>query len=209
MNPGSVHRPLEDAAVTAAPYLAGGLVISLAGLLVPASFDLLTVFLIHLSALVALAVAIATRLAPLLEGGWFAGRSWSVRRRSTFGAVALVVVPTGVVGLVTLASSAALRYDASLQFLQLLSALDIAWVVSAVVVGGHRLWGRSRALVYGGAVGALCVGSIWNYLRVVGFTGTGGWLVDGRQLTRLVMPPDVVAAGVAIAILLVAVRSAD
>jgi hypothetical protein len=111
--------------------------------------------------------------------------------------VSLVVVVTGVVGLVTLASSAALRYQPSLQFLQLLSALDIAWVVAAVIIGIRLGWGRA-GLVAGGVVGAFCVWSIWNYLRVVGLAPDGGWELRGDELMRLVLPFDMAAAVVAI-----------
>ena len=43
-------------------------------------------------------------------------------------------------------------------------------------------------------------------LDVVGFTETGGWLVDGRELMRLVIPPDMAAAVVAIVMLFEGVR---
>jgi len=88
----------------------------------------------------------------------------------------------------------------------LLSALDIAWAAGAVVVGGHRLWSR-RAIVGAGLfVGIACVSSIWNYLRVVGFAADGGWLLDGGELMRLVIPFDMVAAIVAGTVLFIGTR---
>jgi hypothetical protein len=117
--------------------------------------------------------------------------------------VSLVVVVTGLIGLVTLATSAALRLEPSLQFLQLLSALDIAWAGAAVMIGAYRLWGRGAALVGGGVLGVFCVWSIWNYLHIVGFTDAGGWLVEGGQVMRLVLPFDMMAAGVAVTLLVV------
>ena len=120
--------------------------------------------------------------------------------------MSLVVIITGTVGLVTLASSAALRLQPSLQFLQLLSALDIAWAAGAVVVGGYRLWSPPVARIAGLVVGVACVISIWNYLRLVGFTADGGWLLDGGQLLRLVIPFDMIVGAAAGAVLFLGTR---
>ena len=142
-------------------------------------------------------------VAPLLERNWL---DWPENRKRLAGGIALVVIVTGVVGLVTLASSAALRLQPSLQFLQLLSALDIAWAAGAVLIGGYRLWSRRTARVAGLTVGVSCVLSIWNYLRVVGFTADGGWLLDGGQLMRLVLPFDMLAAAIASGVLFAGAR---
>jgi hypothetical protein len=109
----------------------------------------------------------------------------------------MVVIVTGVVGLVTLATAAALPFQPSLQFLSLLSALDMAWAGAAIVFGARRRWGRRAALVGGTLLGAFCVGSIWNYLRVAGLGPAGEWQLVGAELTRLVLPFDMVAAVVA------------
>ena len=71
-----------------------------------------------------------------------------------------MVLVTGVVALVTLASSAALRFPPSMQFLQLLSAVDIAWAATALVVGADRAWGRTVAIIGGTILGALVGGSL-------------------------------------------------
>lgn len=187
--------PFESAVVAAFPFLAVPLVITPLLLVVPGSWDRFTVSIVHLSVLVALAIWLAIRLAPSGGGGaWFAGRGWPENRSRFAGLVALVVIVTGVIGLVTLASSAALRFQPSLQFLQLLSALDISWASAAVVVGGRRLWSSRTAATAGIIVGVACVASIWNYLRVVGLADDGGWLLDGGELMRLVIPFDMVAA---------------
>ena len=115
---------------------------------------------------------------------------------------------TGVVGLVTLASSVALGFDVSTQFLQLLSALDIAWVVAATVVGATRARGRTIGLVAGALIGLVCVWSISFYLSKVGFGPEGDWVVSGSALLRYVIPFDVMAAIVAIGVFVYGVRSA-
>jgi hypothetical protein len=112
-----------------------------------------------------------------------------------------VALVTGSAALVTLATSAALRFDASMQFLQLLSALDIAWVVAAASIGARRRWGTAAASGTAIAIGIFCVWSIWRYLDTVGVGGDGEWIVNGRELMRLVLPNDLIAAVVAISLL--------
>jgi len=193
--------PLEAAVVAAFPFLLGGMAVSLALLAVPASWDLFVTFVVQLAALVVLGIVVTARLLGFTAAEWYRGTAWSARAKRLAGDVSLVVLVTGLVGLVTLASSAALRLQPSLQFLQLLSALDIAWAGAAIMIGAYRLWGRTAALVGGTLLGVFCVWSIWNYLRIVGFTGDGGWLLDGGQVMRLVLPFDMMAAVVAIALL--------
>lgn len=190
----------------AVPYLVGGLVVSPLLLLVPADVDRLFLSVTHLSLLVAVGLALAVAMAPLLAEDWFIDRSWRAANRRLAGGIALVVIVTGVIGLITLASSAALRLQPSLQFLQLLSSLDISWAAGAVVIGGWRLWSPRPATFGGAIVGVVCVLSIWNYLRVVGFTDDGGWLLDGGELMRLVIPLDMAAAVFAGFVLLAGAR---
>lgn len=173
----------------------------------PRPADPLLLFTVHLSLLVGLELVVTLRIAPLGDEEWFAGFvEWSVRRRTFLAAVVLVVIPTGVVALVTLATAAALRFDPSLQFLQLLPALDIVWAGAALVIGVGWLRGRSAALAAGIILAVACVWSVWNYLRVVGFSSDGGWLVDRGEMMRLVLPFDMIAAAVAVTVLVVAVR---
>jgi len=189
---------MERAVVAAVPFLIVGLVLSVPLLLVRWTPPPTTLVIIHLSALTALGVAAALRLAPLAGDDWFLGRGWSTGWRLIASGVFVIVLVTGVVALVTLASSAALRYPPSMQFLQLLSAVDIAWVVTAVVVGAWRGWGRTAAVVGGIVIGILCVVAIWRYLDLVGFGPNGEWIVDGLALWRNVIPADTMAAVVAI-----------
>lgn len=202
----SVDRPAETAIVVAAPYLVGGVMAGVPLLFVPGDVSRLAVVTLHLSALVTLALALALRLAPLIEAGWFIDRSWSQPRKRVAAAAALIVTVTFVVGLVTLVTSAALRLQPSLQFLQLLSALDIAWAVAALVIGLRLLAGRATAALGGVILDVACVAALWNYLRIVGFEGDGGWLLDGSRLMQLVIPADMVAAAIALLVLGIGIR---
>lgn len=198
--------PVERGLVIALPFLVAGLVGALPMLFVPQAWSLFGRFVSHLSLLTALAVALSFRIAPLAFEGWFGWTGWSSTARRMAGAIVLVVLVTGVVGLVTLATTAALGLQPSLQFLQLLSALDIAWVVAAATIGALLLRDRTTSLVAGVIVGTMCVLAIWNYLRVVGFTPDGGWRLDGGELLRLVIPADVIVAVVVAAVLVIGVR---
>ena len=177
-------------------------------LAVPASFtsdNRLLVLTVHLSFIVGSATALTRRLAALLDEEFFVGL-----RRSWFASAAsIVALVTGHAALVTLASSAALRYDPSLQFLQLLSALDVAWSAAALGLGVRGLTSSDRLGTIAAVIlDAICVLSIWNYLRVVGFDVDGGWLVDRSELLTLVIPFDVAAAVMAIGALLMVERRA-
>ncbi len=85
--------------------------------------------------------------------------------------------------------------------------MDIAWVVAALVIGFHRRFGGRVAFAGGVALGVVCVWSIWNYLNTVGFTVAGGWLVDGGEIARLVLPFDLAAAVMSIAAFTIGVRA--
>ena len=181
--------------------------VSLPLLMVDAGSDLLWVFIVHLSVLVVLSLVLAHMLVPLGTAAWFEATDWGPLAGLVAGGIGIVVLVTGTVGLVTLASSAALRFDPSTQFLQLISALDIAWVTAAVTLGLYRAFGRIWAVVGGSVIGAVCVWSIWNYLDHVGFGPNGEWIVSNPDLVRFVLPYDVVAAVTAVALFLVGARS--
>lgn len=138
-------------------------------------------------------------------GIWFSTttRPWLATQAST------IAVSVGLSALLTLATSAAARLDPSLQFLQLLSSLDIAWVVAATFLGATAIWGFRVGVLAGSAILLACVMSIAVYLSRVGFTDNGGWLVDGATMLRVVISSDVVAAVVAVTLLLSASRARD
>ena len=200
--------PLERAVIRTAQMLLPALVASIVLLTVPSPEDPFWLFISHLSVLVGFGVVLALRLVPLAHrDDWFAATPWSPVLRRLAGAMVLVVVVTGAVALLTLASSAALRLQPSLQFLQLLSALDIAWAGTAIVVGAELRWGRVAAKAGGLILGVFCVFSIWRYLDIVGFSPDGGWMVSGADLWRYVIPFDMIAAGAAVLILVAGVRA--
>ncbi len=202
----SQPSPTDRSIADAVPYLAAGLLVALPLLFIPTFDDPVPLFLLQLSSLVALGLVVAVRLAPRFDDDWFVGMPWSPLVNRLSAATVLVVIPTGVVALVTLATSAALRFDPSLQFLQLLSSLDIAWSTAALVVGAWQLWGGRTAVAAGVAMGVVCVWSIANYLWTVGTGPNGSWIVDGGAMLRLVIPFDVMAAVIAVGVLVAAVR---
>ncbi|MEN8233932.1 MAG: hypothetical protein ABFR89_03280 [Actinomycetota bacterium] len=197
---------MERAVLAIVPFLAVGLIGAVPLLAISWSPPPTAIAIVHLAVVVALGLAASLRLAPLAGDDWFLGRSWSASLRLGASGVAVVFLVTGMVGLVTLASSAALRFPPSLQFLQLLSALDIAWVGAALIVGAYRAWRLPIAAAAGATLGIFCVWSIWKYLDVVGFGPEGQWVVDGGALVRYVLPFDVIAAVMAVAVFVYGTR---
>ncbi len=190
--------PMERAVLATVPFLVIGLIGSLPLLLIRWSPPPLTVVIVHLSALVLLGLVAVIRLMPLAGNDWFKGQTWSPFRRLAASGISVVFLATGMVGLVTLASSAALQYPPSLQFLQLLSALDIAWAGAALMIGVYRAWRLPAAVTAGSVLAIICVWSIWRYLDVVGFGPEGEWIVDNAALAKYVLPYDVAAAVMAV-----------
>ena len=200
--------PVERALARSLIWLAAGLLVSPLLLALPEAKPdrLLLVIRFHLGALVAFGLGVALDLARFTDGPWFVGmgRSWFRRR---IGAMAsIIALTTGVVALVTLASSAALGYQPSLQFLQLLSALDIAWATAGLIFGVRLMANDWWAFLAGLILAVICIWSIWRYLDVVGFTVDGGWLLSGPDLWRYVLPFDMAAAVMAVGALVVGLR---
>ncbi len=203
-------KALEHAVLTAFPWLMVGLALAPPLLLLPGSSDRRWDLIVHLTLLVGFSLALTWRLAGYHAKPWFTDRHWSAPQTYFVSTASLVVIVTGVTALVTIASAAALRFDPSLQFLQLLSALDIAWVVAGTTLAVRSLWGPTRAAVAGVMMSIVCIISIALYLAKVGLGPTGGWVVDGGEMLRLVLPFDVVAALMTVALVSVAARrSAD
>jgi hypothetical protein len=200
---------LERSIAGIIPFLGIGLLAALPMLLVDPGDDPLSASIAHLVAVVLLGLAATLFLAPSADASWYGGTSLSEYRRLVISAAGVVALVTGMVALVTLATGAAIGFQPSLQFLQLLSALDIAWAGAALMIGLDRWVGRGAA-VFGGLVLAVtCVGTIWRYLDTVGFAPDGGWIVDGDRLMTLVIPFDMVAGVVAVAVLLIGTRRAQ
>jgi hypothetical protein len=189
---------IERALLRTIPWLIAGLIASLPLLLVDVESHRTTWFIAQLAVLVAFGLGLSYRLAPLADGRWFVQTARRPAIRLGASGVSIVVLVTGMVGLVTMASSAALRFDPSVQYLQVLSALDIAWVGCALMIGLWRAWGRAAAIAGAVMLGIVCVWSIWNYLETVGFGASGEWVVSGSELARLVLPFDVAAATLAV-----------
>ena len=185
-----------------------GIPLAAASLLIPAPSDDTTLYwyvIVQLTVIQAAVLMFVIVVSPTVDQDWFADtrRPWLARTAS------LVALAVGVAALITLAASAAARYQPSLQFLQLLSSLDIAWVVAALYLGGRVLWGQRIAITAGVMLLVACVVSIAVYLHRVGFTAEGGWLVDGGQLLRVVLPSDVMAALISMTVVLLASRRVD
>lgn len=201
-SPSHVH-PMETILSTGLKrLLQWGIPLSLLALVFPApqGDGLFSYVLIHLTVLQIATFVFAVEMAPLTDDPWFRQfkRAWLASSAS------LVAAAVGFSALLTLATSAAARYDVSLQFLQLLSSLDIAWVVATLFLGSRKLWGQPVALVLASILIGACVLSIAIYLDTVGFTSDGGWLIDGTQMMRIVIPSDTVAAIVSLSVVLVA-----
>ena len=199
--------PIERALLRVVPFLIGGLVASVPLLAVTPGEPPLGWFIAQLVVLVAIGHALTITVMNLGDEPWFEAISWGPAVRSIASGIGLVVLVTGTVGLITLASSAALGFDPSLQFLQLLSALDIAWAGAALTIGVYRAFSRGWAIAAGSILGIVCVWSIWNYLSIVGFGPGGSWIVSGPDLARYVIPFDIAAALMAIGFFLLGVRS--
>ncbi len=195
---------LEIALITTVRRLLPSAALAIPLLAVPRG-NLLVSITIQLSILTILMYALADKLVPMTSEPWFGG-SASIRAKRFGTAAAASALVTGFGALVGLATAAALRFQPSLQFLALISALDIAWVVTATMVGTFWLAGRRASRIAGAIVGAACVFAFWRYLYNVGFTETGGWLLTASDLNRYVLPFDVAAAVIAIGVVLVAIR---
>ena len=196
-------NPLEQALIATVRWLVPALAACVLLLLVPQVDNPIWLFMVQLAGIVAFSTVLSVNMTSLAAAdGWLAGSSWPAGRRRLAASASLVALITGAVALLTLASSAALRLEPSLQFLQLLSALDIAWAGAAVALGSFLRWGTRAAAWLGGSVlGGFCLFSIWRYLDIVGFTSTGGWEVSASDLLRYVIPFDVVAAVAALLML--------
>ena len=141
MNSSASRHPLERVlAVGLRRLLYWVIPLSIGMFLLPApgpDNGLLLYNLAHLTLLQVATFLFAMEMASLTHEPWFT----HTRRPWLASTASLVAAVVGFSALLTLATSAAARYDPSLQFLQLLSSLDIAWVVAALFIGARLLWG--------------------------------------------------------------------
>ena len=196
--PATLKHHMESAFLTAVRLLPFGLVASAIGFVFRTSSAPLAAVTLHLVLVVAFGLWAVAKMAHFTDDPWLRETNLSPRWRAFWSAGMVVSFATGLVALTTLASSAALRYDASLQFLQLLSALDIAWAGGALFLGIRWMKGTRVAWAAAIGLGVFCTWSIWNYLRIVGFGPDGAWIVDGSALMRYVLPYDMAAAFIAV-----------
>lgn len=196
---------LEQAISQAVRWLIAGLLLTPLLLVAPTPHDSTPWILFHLSVIVTGGLALTMTLGRHLRDPWFP--TLGPVRSLLASAASIVVLVTGAVSIVTLASSAALRLDPSLQFLQLLSALDIAWVVGATAIGATFLKDRSIGWIAGTMMVSVCVWSVATYLVAIGYTPSGGWLVDGEAMWRYILPYDIAAAVIALTTLGLGVRA--
>ncbi len=189
---------LERALTATLLWMTAGAAAAIPSLMIPEPDDPLLTVTAHLVLLVAFSVGLTFHLAPLADEPWFGGLDMGEEARRALTWVSVIVMVAGATGLVTLATSAALRYDPSLQFLQMLSSLDIAWAAAALTLGLRRRFGSTAAISGAVVLGVVCVWAIWRYLDTVGFAADGGWLLQASQLNRLVLPYDMGAAVLAV-----------
>ena len=100
--------PIERALLRTVPWLLGGLVASLPLLFVSTGDSPLGWFIVQLTVLVAIGLGLSVALLGFGDEPWFVTMPWSPSIRSISSGVCLVILVTGTVGLITLASSAAL-----------------------------------------------------------------------------------------------------
>jgi hypothetical protein len=188
--------PAEVTLFRSLPWLAAGLAAALVvrilrGRLVSA--PRITIFTVHLSAMLALVLTAALALVPLTSSKWFQNSGLpEVGRLMASGASLTILLAAGIAA-VSIASSAALGYRPSLSYLQLLASADAGMATAGTSVGLAWAFGPAVATLGGASVAAVCVWSIWRYLDVVGFEANGGWKVDKQALWRYVYPYDVAA----------------
>jgi len=185
---------IEHSLSVVAKWALPALLVSLLGLAIPGDWDLEALFLTHLALLAIWSLGLGRNMVHSVatHGLWFSHLDRPKARRAT--AVGVVAAVSLATMLVTLASSAALRYDPSTQFLQLLSAFDIAWVVTGLIIGLSFRLRRGMWMTAGVAMTVMCLFSIYLYVDAVGFGRNGEWLVQAAEMLRLVIPFDVAAA---------------
>lgn len=186
----------EVALVRALPWLIVGLFGALLFRILRGRFARLPrvkLFIVHLSAMTLLGLIVTLQLLPLTSPNWFQGFGLPPTLRLIASGLSVAMLLTAGTGVVAIASSGAVGYRPSLSYLQLLSAVDAVFATSGLTIGVTWLAGPLAGVLAGLGIGAVCVWSIWYYLRQVGLDERGGWKVDKRALWRYVYPYDLAA----------------
>lgn len=186
--------PIETVAARALLWASVGAATAVPALVVPAAVDPMLPGTIHLVLLGVFALALTAHLAPHADTPWFAGVAAAVGARAALSWTVVVAAVAGAVAVAAVPTAAALRYDASMQFLVLLTAGTIGWQTAATALGGRRRFGPRVGAVLGAVPIVVGVVVFRAYLDAVGVGPGGAWIVDGARFTRLVLPAEAVVA---------------
>ena len=180
--------PIETAALRTLLWATTGAAAAIPVLVLPQPDDPLFTAVVQLAIIAVYAVAMTLHLAALGDAPWFDGLAIGGRARRGLTWVMLVADVAGASAVTALATSAALRYQPSVQLLQLVSVIVVGVVVSASALGTRRRWGGAPALAMAAVLGAVLVWVMWRHLDTVGSTASGGWRVDGSVVRETVVP---------------------
>lgn len=179
--------PIESLAARTLLWATTGAAAAVPTLIVPGVVDPMVPGMIHLGLLGVFALTLTLHVAPQGDAPWFAALVAPVGARAALTWVVIGCAVTGAVAVATVPTAAALRYDASMQFLVLLTAVTIGGQTAAMTLGGRRRFGAGGSLLglIPIAAGIVC---FWRYLDAVGTTTGGGWIVDASRIGTLVLP---------------------
>jgi hypothetical protein len=182
-------NPAERAALRAGIWASAGMAAAVPLLVIPQpGTGPRLPALVHLGLLGAFAIGLAFHLAPVADRPWLTGTTiGEAARWAGAGLVVAAMVAASASG-VAVATGAALRFDPSLQYLQVLATLHLSVTASLVVLGARRRFGGAIAAVGAAAMVAAGLWTEWRYLGAVGFTPAGGWVVDGSEMRVIVLP---------------------
>lgn len=182
-------NPAEQAALRAGIWASAGVAAAVPLLVVPQpGTDPRLPAIVHLGLLGAFAIGLAVHLTPVADRPWLTGTTIGEAARWAAAGLVVVAMVAAAASGVAVATAASLRFDPSLQYLQVLAALHLSITASFVVLGARRRFGGAIAGVAAAATVAAGLWTEWRYLGAVGFTPAGGWVVDGSEMRVIVLP---------------------